>query len=550
MTAAFGSDPFGRSPIVQQPRGNTIRLRIEFFSYEREVIQTQISAYIKKLSRKHPSFKAQDHQLLHVHDIMQFQVLGETSHVLAYDYFPIEVNLIQQVRPAQLYLSATIPGFEQNFINASYTDALIDSLGRSTVLRLDTENGFLPTPPMPDLTVESELVISTFHLNILLENLSFATTPFQVYSPVEARGGTLHFPANPSYFGQPVQQTQYYSHQLPTFSVPAPVLEPPQLINNMNDDSIPWNTVQQRYMDVNRARDDQQQHARTVRDRLNPANTNISDENVQPVISVSTPSAPVLTDPLPSTSSFSTSHVAPLNTIVQSQPVIGSADPNTPFVPTTQSGLPQSRPGDIVQQPQPSIAVPTSQPSTVLPQNQTLQSDSVSVDDSVDSVPDATALVHRPQYPGDPRLQSLLDNMVLTSQSGTPTYKFNFPHLLQNALRFDESNYRLTNVDNMHWDDVSLNLSHQIDHYVPQPAPHVSRMLTGVGPPLAQSVGQPSTGPRYPHLPTSSNALFGPRCTQTPLPSFPAPHTIQPDFLASQPPVLTVPNNDPAMTAP
>ena len=422
MTAAFGSDPIRRSPLIQQPRGNTIRLRLEFFSYEREVIETQISAYIKKLSRRHPNFKPQDHQLLHVHNVMQFQVFGENSHVLAYDYFPIEVNLIQKVRPAQLYLSATLPGFEQNFNNASYTDAIIGSFGRSTVLRLDTENGFLPTPPMPDLTVESELIVSTFHLNILLENLSFAMAPFQDYSPVEARGGTLHFPANPSYFGHPVQQTQYYSHQLPTFSVPAPVLEPPQLINNVNDDSIPWNTVQQHYMDVNRARNDQQQYVRTVRERLNPANTNISDENVsvvqsdelQPVISASIPSAPVLTDPLPSTSSSSTSHVAPLttninslptvpNTTVHSQPVIGPADPNTPFVPTTQSGLPQSRPGNIVQQPHPSTAVPPSQPSTVLTQNQTPQSDDVSVDDSVDSIPGATALVHRPQYPGDPR---------------------------------------------------------------------------------------------------------------------------------------------------
>ena len=266
MTAAVGSDPFGRPHIVQQPRGNTVRLRIEFFSYEREVIETQISAYLKKLSRKHPSFQAQDFQLKHVHEIMQFQVVGETSHILAYDYFPIKVCLIQQVRPAQLYLSATLPGFEQNFVNANYTGALIDSLRRSTILQLDTENGFLPTPPMPALTIESELVVSTFHLNILLENLSFATSPFQIYSPVEARGGTLHFPANPSYFGQPVQQTQYYAHQLPTFSVPAPVLEPPQLVNSMNDDPLPWNVLQQRYMDVNRARDDQQQHAQTVRD--------------------------------------------------------------------------------------------------------------------------------------------------------------------------------------------------------------------------------------------------------------------------------------------
>ena len=94
----------------------------------------------------------------------------------------------------------------------------------------------------------------------------------------------------------------------------------------------------------------------------------------------------------------------------------------------------------------------------------------------------------------------------------------------------------------MHWDDVSLNLSHQIDHYVPHPASHVSRILTDVGPPLAQSVGQPSTNPRYPILPSNSNVLFGPRSNQPPVPSFPAPHNIPPDFLASQPPVPAMPN--------
>ena len=103
---------------------------------------------------------------------------------------------------------------------------------------------------------------------------------FCSYLKCPTRGGTLHFPANPSYFGHPVQQTQYYSHQLPTFSVPAPVLEPPQLINTVNDDSVPWNTVQQRYMDLNRARNDQQQYVQTVRERLRPTNNNISDENV------------------------------------------------------------------------------------------------------------------------------------------------------------------------------------------------------------------------------------------------------------------------------
>ena len=317
----------------------------------------------------------------------------------------------------------------------------------------------------------------------------------------------------------------------------------------MNDDPLPWNVLQQRYMDVNRARNDQQQHAQTVRDLLNPTVSNNSTENVRPVLSVSTPSTTVLTSPPTSTSSFSTTHVDP--PIVQSrpvttQPVVPSADPT---IPVTQSGLPQSRPDDIVQQLQPSFVAPTSQPGSVLPQHQISQSDSLSGDDSVDLVQNVTSLVPTSQYSGDPRLQSLLTNVVLSSPSGQPNYRINFPHLLHGALGFNDLNYRLTNVDNMSWDDVNLNLSHQIDHYVPQPPPHASRMLPGVGPPLAQSVGQPSTTPRYPVQIRSPNALFGPRCTQTPIPSFPTPNLIQPDLMASQPLITTMSITDPVMTA-
>ena len=595
MAGTFGSNPIRRSPPHHQARGNTVRLRLEFFSYEREVIEAQISGYIKKLSRRNPNFIPQDYQLLHIHDVMQFQIIGEHSHMLAYDFFQVEVNLIQKVRPAKLYLSATLRGFEQHFPNASYMDAIIDSLGRSTVLRLNTEDGFLETPPLPDLTVESELIVSTFHLNILLENLSFAMPPFQVYSPVEARSGTLHFPTNPSYFGHPVQQTQYYTHQLPTFSVPAPVLEPPQLINTGNDDSIPWNTVQQRYMDQNRARNDQHQHVQTVRDRLRPFRANVSADNVsvvqpdgsQPTTSASvypSPSAPVPTNPPPSASSLPDPTVVPQlpnidptpnvpKPIVQPQPVIGSLDPNAPVIPNNQPGLvPQPHPGDAVlpAQSHPGTAVPTSQPgSAVSTQSQFLQPGSATVDDvpSDDSVPGATSLVHRTTYPGDPRLQDLLDNMVITSPTGTPTYKFNFPHLLQDPLRFDDSRYRLTNIADMHWDDISLNLSHNIDYMVPQPCPRPpqqssSLALTHVGPPLAQSVAPPSTSPRYPTLPTVSNALFGPRSSHPPVPSYPAPHNIPHGSLAFQPPVpdpndlpnynqsVTDDQIDPAMTAP
>ena len=152
MAAPVGSIPYTRSNV---PRGNTVRLRVEFFGYEREVIEQQISAYLQKLSRKYPSFQPQDFQLKHVHNLLQFDVVGETSHVLAYDYFPIKVCLIQQVRPAQLYLSANLPSFEQNFVSTDYINAHIDSLRRSTILQLDTENGFLPTPPMSAMTIEN-----------------------------------------------------------------------------------------------------------------------------------------------------------------------------------------------------------------------------------------------------------------------------------------------------------------------------------------------------------------------------------------------------------
>ena len=116
-------------------------------------------------------------------------------------------------------------------------------------------------------------------------------------------------------------------------------------------------------------------------------------------------------------------------------------------------------------------------------------------------------------------------------------------------MGFNDLNYRLANVDNMSWDDINLNLSHQIDHFVPQPSPHASRMLPGLGPPLAQSIGQPSTTQRYPVQVRSSNNPFGPRCTQTPIPSFPTPNLIQPDLMDSQPLITTMSITAPVMSA-
>ena len=62
-------------------------------------------------------------------------------------------------------------GFDVHFPGANYTDVVFNPNGHSTVLRLSTSDGFLTTPPVLGLSVENEIVVAQFSLNILLENL-------------------------------------------------------------------------------------------------------------------------------------------------------------------------------------------------------------------------------------------------------------------------------------------------------------------------------------------------------------------------------------------
>ena len=166
MAANFGSNLLtsGSNHSPLQPQGNMVRLRLELFSYERETIEVQISSYLQKLLRKHPSFRPDDYKLLHLHDVLQFHLPGEHSTMPAFDFFAVEVRLVQSVRPSRVYLTATLRGFENHFPRANYVDAVIHSVGRSTVLRLNTSDGFLNTPPLLDMTVENELIVAQFNL--------------------------------------------------------------------------------------------------------------------------------------------------------------------------------------------------------------------------------------------------------------------------------------------------------------------------------------------------------------------------------------------------
>ena len=142
------------------------------------------------------------------------------------------------------------------------------------------------------------------------------------------------------------------------------------------------------------------------------------------------------------------------------------------FTPANQPGLSsQPHPGAAVSSAQPGPAM-SGQYQPPQPGSAGLPVASASGDPSA---PGAMSLVPATTYPGDPRLQDMLDNMVLTdSTSGAPTFKVNFPHMLQdpvgNMRRFNDPRYRLAHdIPDLQWDDINLNLSSQVDIMIPNP---------------------------------------------------------------------------------
>ena len=105
----------------------------------------------------------------------------------AFEFYEVQIQLVQQVRPARVYFTAALMGFDVHFPNADYIDAVYHPNGRSTIFRLSTSDGFLSTPPVLGLTVENEIVVAQFSLSILLENLSYSAPPFQASTSVEIK---------------------------------------------------------------------------------------------------------------------------------------------------------------------------------------------------------------------------------------------------------------------------------------------------------------------------------------------------------------------------
>ena len=169
-------------------------------------------------------------------------LLGENTQAPAFDFYHIQIQLVQQVTPSRLFFIAQLIGENNYFPHSSYIDSLHQPPGiRSTIFKLNTSDGFLSTPKVLGLTAENELVVAQFKLTILLENFSFAPQPFIEFTPVEIKRGCLYFPLIPSCQGQnPVQQQHFYMP--PMFHQP---LAPPRLMRDDTNTSVPWDSDQQ-----------------------------------------------------------------------------------------------------------------------------------------------------------------------------------------------------------------------------------------------------------------------------------------------------------------
>ena len=89
-------------------QGNLFKLRIELFAFERATMEAQLANYIERIQRKHPSFLPEDYKMLPHHDVIQFHLQGELSSVPAFEFYEVQIQLVQQVRPSRVYFTAAL----------------------------------------------------------------------------------------------------------------------------------------------------------------------------------------------------------------------------------------------------------------------------------------------------------------------------------------------------------------------------------------------------------------------------------------------------------
>ena len=320
--------------------------------------------------------------------------------------------------------------------------------------------------------------MATFKISILLENLSFSTTPFEEYSPVDIKKGNLHFPVV-SDSQIPQIQTQL-SHHHSAFRVPPPpihppTVNPPRLFRRGQqdpDESIHWIQHRQSYVREHHPRnpptDQQKQLIEELKQRkaaqVIQSQTNVSNQQIQPIQSA--PSHVLSTVPTPS---------VPTTTVTSSRPALANLDPNQPGFLFGNIQAPQTQGA-------------TALPATVVKTEVTFQDQQTVV-----AQPDATSVIVPQNVAPNPTVsipRSVPTLADLSIDERTPTPTVSLSHITEEEISkmTDTANPDNTfaNQEEHNW----RSFSNQIPHF---PAP-----LAG-------------SEPRYPDLPRNPAASYGPK---------------------------------------
>ena len=388
---------------------------------------------------------------------------------------------MQQNIPPCLYFTATFVDAPKIFPDSTYMNGLYHRGLPSTWLKLYTNTGYLPIPPIKNLTTENDKILATFKISILLENLSFSTAPFQEYSPVDIKKGNLHFPVV-SNSHIPQIQTQL-SHHHSAFRVPPPpinppTVNPPRLFRRGHqdpDESIHWIQHRQSYVREHQPRnpptDQQKQLIEELKQRkaaqVIQSQTNVSNQQIQPVQPA--PSQVLSTVPTPS---------VPTTTVTSSRPAMANLDPNKPGFLFGNIQAPQTQGA-------------TALPATVVKTEVTFQDQQTVV-----AQQDATSVIV-PQnvapHPIVPIPKSVPTLSDLSIEERTPTTSVSLSHITEEEIS------KMTDTA-----DPDSTFAHQEEHDWRSFSNQIPHFPT----PLAESE------PKYPDLPKNPSALYGPNLGQ------------------------------------
>ena len=115
---------------------NHFKLRIELFQFETTTIEEHLKNYIGKIQRQHCNFLPPDAKILSHHDLLEFMLIGEQTRAPAFEFYHLQIQLVQQVTPSRVFFIAQLVEENNFFSQSSYIDSLHQPPGvRSTILK-------------------------------------------------------------------------------------------------------------------------------------------------------------------------------------------------------------------------------------------------------------------------------------------------------------------------------------------------------------------------------------------------------------------------------